>query len=115
MTADHVVYLQCVLCGTTYSPDQVEYTCPSCGPPGVLEVHYDYHCIAERISKATLEQDRDPTLMRYRALLPIPYSSETIPALAIGGTPLYPVSRLRAHLGMSNLWLKDDSRNPRAS
>ena len=115
MSADHILYLQCVLCGTTYGPDQVEYACPSCGPLGVLEVHYNYQRIAQRISKATLEQDHDPTFMRYRALLPVSYSQVLAPALAIGGTPLYPVSRLRAHLGMANLWLKDDSRNPSAS
>ncbi len=115
MSTDHILSLQCVLCGTTYGPDQVEYACPSCGPLGVLEVHFDYRRIAQRISRATLEQDRDPTFMRYRALLPISYSRINVPALAIGGTPLYPVNRLRAHLGMHHLWLKDDSRNPSAS
>jgi threonine synthase len=115
MSADHILYLQCVLCGTTYDPNQVEYACPSCGPLGVLEVHYDYQRIAQRISRATLAQDHDPTFMRYRALLPISYSHDNTPALAIGGTPLYQVSRLREHLGMANLWLKDDSRNPSAS
>src|SRR5215469_1322730 len=115
MSADHILYLQCVLCETTYDPDQVEYACPSCGSLGVLEVHYDYQRIAQRISRATLAQDRDPTIMRYRALLPISYSHENAPALAIGGAPLYQVSRLRTHLGMANLWLKDDSRNPSAS
>src|SRR2546423_8537944 len=38
-----------------------------------------------------------------------------MPPLAIGGTPLYPVRRLRSYLGMNDLWLKDDTRNPSAS
>src|SRR3989475_3863576 len=38
-----------------------------------------------------------------------------MPPLAIGGTPLYQVERLRKYLGMSDLWLKDDTRNPSAS
>jgi len=59
--------------------------------------------------------DHDSTFLRYRALLPVSYSLIGIPALAIGGTPLYPVKRLRSHIGMGNLWLKDDSRNPSAS
>src|SRR5439155_14227924 len=71
--------------------------------------------IAQRISRVTLMNDHDSTFMRYRALLPLSYSQMEIPALAIGGTPLYPVKRLRSHLGMRNLWLKDDSRNPSAS
>ncbi len=115
MSADHIRHLQCVLCGATYDPGKIEYTCPACGPLGVLEVHYDYDRIAQRISRVTLMNDHDSTFMRYRALLPVSYSHMEVPALAIGGTPLYPVKRLRSHLGMENLWLKDDSRNPSAS
>ena len=115
MSADHILHLQCVICGTAYDPAKIEYTCPACGPLGVLEVQYDYDRIAQRISRVTLMNDHDSTFMRYRALLPLSYSQMEIPALAIGGTPLYPVKRLRSHLGMRDLWLKDDSRNPSAS
>jgi threonine synthase len=115
MFADHILHLQCVLCGARYDPAEVTYTCPTCGPLAVLEVQYDYERIAQRISFATLAQDRDPTFWRYRALLPISYSHKDTPALAIGGTPLYAVKRLREYLGMEDLWLKDDSRNPSAS
>jgi threonine synthase len=115
MSADHILHLQCVLCSARYDPGKIEYTCPACGPLGVLEVHYDYEMIAQRISRVTLMNDRDSTFLRYRALLPVSYSLMEIPALAIGGTPLYSVRRLRSHLGMGNLWLKDDSRNPSAS
>ena len=115
MSTDHILHLQCVLCGTIYKPGKIEYICPACGALGVLEVHYDYDKIAQRISRVTLMKDHDSTFLRYRALLPISYSLVKVPALAIGGTPLYPVERLRSHLGMGNLWLKDDSRNPSAS
>src|SRR5436190_3482038 len=115
MSADHIRHLQCVLCGARYDPSKIEYTCPVCGPLGVLEVHYDYDRVAQRISRDTLMNDHDSTFLRYRALLPVSYSLIGIPALAIGGTPLYPVKRLRSHLGMGNLCLKDDSRNPSAS
>ncbi len=115
MSIDHVKDLQCVLCGASYDPTEVTYNCPACGPSGVLEVHYDYQLVAQRISRATLSADRDPTMWRYRALLPISYSHKIAPPLAIGGTPIYAVERLRAKLGMPNLWLKDDSRNPSAS
>jgi threonine synthase len=115
MTANHITSLQCVLCGTTYHPGDVEYTCPTCGPLGVLEVHYDYEQVAQHISRSQLAEQRDTTLWRYRALLPISYSRNEMPPLAVGGTPLYTVERLRIHLGMPNLWLKDDTRNPSAS
>src|ERR1700694_2317990 len=112
---NHVKDLQCVLCGASYSVAEVAYTCPACGPLGVLEVHYDYEQVARYISRESLAANRDATMWRYRALLPISYSHNTWPPLAIGGTPLYAVERLRARLGMANLWLKDDSRNPSAS
>jgi len=115
MPANHISHLQCVLCGATYDPADIAYTCPKCGPLGVLEVHYNYEQIALHISRASLAEERDPTLWRYRALLPISYSRKDKPQLAIGGTPLYAVERLRSHLGMSDLWLKDDTRNPSAS
>ncbi|HAE83068.1 MAG TPA: threonine synthase [Ktedonobacter sp.] len=111
----HIHHLQCVLCGTNYTPADVLYCCPSCGPLGVLAVHYDYEQITPHISRAQLAADHNPTLWRYRALLPISYSHLDVPPLAIGGTPLYPVKRLRDYLGMSKLWLKDDTRNPSAS
>ena len=115
MPVGHIQNLQCVLCGTTYDPAQITYACPTCGPLGVLEVHYDYGQVAQRFNHAQLAENRDPTMWRYRALLPVSYSLKAIPPLAIGGTPLYPVERLRIYLGMSDLWLKDDTRNPSAS
>ena len=111
---DYVSYLECVLCGKRYEPVAVSYACPACGPLGVLMVHYDYARISPFFTRASLAEERDPTIWRYRALLPLPEEAPA-PPLAIGGTPLYPVQRLRSHLGMPRLWLKDDSRNPSAS
>lgn len=113
--ANHIHHLQCVLCGTNYHPAGVQYTCPACGPLGVLAVHYDYEQIAPHISRAHLAADHNYTLWRYRALLPISYSHKDAPPLEIGYTPLYAVKRLRDYLAMPNLWLKDDTRNPSAS
>ena len=115
MLASHIAHLRCVLCGVSYSPAEVAYTCPACGSLGVLDVLYDYEQVAPRISRAQLAEDHNFVAWRYRALLPIAYSHNVQPALAIGGTPLYAVERLRTYLGMPNLWLKDDTRNPSAS
>src|SRR5437588_4210528 len=115
MLASHIHHLQCVLCGASYNPVAVEYTCPACGPSGILTVHYDYKQVAPHIGRAQLAENHEQTAWRYHVLLPISYSHKAIPPLSIGGTPLYPVERLRSHLGMSDLWLKDDTRNPSAS
>src|SRR5438034_8892035 len=115
MLASHIHHLQCVLCRASYNPVAVEYTCPACGPSGILAVHYDYEQVAPHIGRAQLAENHEQTAWRYRALLPISYSHRAMPPLAIGGTPLYTVERLRSYLGMSDLWLKDDTRNPSAS
>jgi threonine synthase len=115
MAVGSILYLECVLCGKRYQPAEVEYTCPACGSPGVLYVHFDYERIAPHFQRSALAEDRDSTIWRYRALLPLPDGQSDPPPLAIGGTPLYSVARLRAHLNMPRLWLKDDSRNPSGS
>lgn len=115
MSTSPISHLECVLCGKRYQPAEVEYACPACGPLGVLYVHYDYEQIASRFHVEELTTNPDPTVWRYRELLPLPAGRLDPPPLAIGGTPLYPVARLRAHLGISQLWLKDDSRNPSGS
>ena len=115
MSAGSISYLECVLCGKRYQPAEVEYTCPACGSLGVLYVHLDYERVAPHFRRSALAEDRDPTIWRYRALLPIPDGQHSPPPLAIGGTPLYPVARLRVYLNMPRLWLKDDSRNPSGS
>ncbi len=115
MSTSPISHLECVLCGKRYQPAEVEYACPACGPLGVLYVHYDYGQLASRFHVEELAANPDPTIWRYRELLPLPAGLIDPPPLAIGGTPLYSVARLRAHLGMSQLWLKDDSRNPSGS
>ncbi|HEU5378395.1 MAG TPA: threonine synthase [Ktedonobacteraceae bacterium] len=115
MFANAISDLECVLCGKRYEPAEVNYTCPVCGPSGVLLVHYDYDRIAPHFTREQLAERRETTVWRYRALLPVSEECVAPPPLAIGGTPLYPVERLRAWLGMPHLWLKDDSRNPSAS
>lgn len=106
--------LECVICHKKYPPNYTETYCPSCGPNGILDVHYDYGPIANSFSKESLAYRREPTLWRYREVLPIT-KEEAIQPLSVGWTPLYNASRLAASLGVSGVWVKDDGRNPTAS
>ncbi len=103
---------QCFECTRTFSVGEIEYVCPECG--GNLDVLYDYEQIGVQFSKATLAADRNFTIWRYRALLPIADSSP-VPTLAVGWTPLYDAPRLAAEFGVRQLLVKDDGRNPTAS
>jgi threonine synthase len=111
---DQVLHLKCLICGQEYAADEVDYVCPKHGNEGILDVRYDYDLIAKRISRERLAENRDHTIWRYRPLLPIEPTSSP-PPLAVGWTPLYNVPRLAAELGLSQLWVKDDGRQPTAS
>jgi len=111
---NHVKYLQCVICGKTYQPDEIDYVCPDHGNEGIVNVVYDYDVIAENISPESLRNNNDYTIWRYRPLLPIEADS-AIPPLAVGCTPLYEAPRLAEGLGLKHGWVKDDGRNPTAS
>ncbi|MCP3892136.1 MAG: threonine synthase, partial [Desulfobulbaceae bacterium] len=103
--------LKCLICGQHYHPDEVDYVCPDHGDEGILDVEYDYVAIRETISRRTLAESIDMTIWRYKPLLPVAEDA-IVPPLALGWTPLYQSDRLAATLGLKNLWVKDDGRQP---
>jgi threonine synthase len=103
-----------MICGKTYQPDEVKYVCPDHGNEGILDVVYDYELIARRLSPVSLAENPDPTIWRYKPLLPVEPDAE-VPPLTVGGTPLYETPRLAEHLGLKHVWVKDDGREPTAS
>ncbi len=108
-----VTGLRCVFCGATFSP-RVGYTCPRCGITGILDVQYDYHAIAKVLTRRKLAARTDPTHWRYRELMPISEQAQ-LPPLAVGGTPIIACERLARHVGVRELLIKDDGRNPTGS
>ena len=110
----HVLGLKCMLCGAEYGVDDVEYVCPKHGNEGILDVIYDYAYIRKRVSRTTLAHNHDFSIRRYSDVLPIARPG-FLPPLQIGWTPLYYAQRLCRQLGLTNLYIKDDDRNPTAS
>jgi threonine synthase len=99
--------LRCRECGRTYDVGPI-YTCEWCFGP--LEVAYDYEAIAAAITRDTVAAG-PATIWRYAPLLPVdPPSAEA--TLPVGWTPLVRADRLAAELGLGELWVKDDTRNP---
>ncbi|MBN1484023.1 MAG: threonine synthase [Chloroflexia bacterium] len=117
---EHVSGLVCTMCGATYGVDEVEYVCPHHGDDGILDVRYDYERIARSLSPVRLSEDPTRSIWRYLPLLPVEPQqaldlvSDTVIA-DVGWTPLYPAPRLAEPLGLQQLWLKDDGRQPTAS
>ena len=114
---NNVTGFRCTICGTEYDPGEVEYVCPKHGDAGVLDTVYDYRAIARQASPgqlANMQTSASLNMFRYKPLLPIDLDSEGLP-LHVGWTPLYRAPRLEAKLGLLEVWLKDDGRNPTAS
>ena len=60
---------KCVECGREHRIGETEYVCASCG--GNLDLVYDYGRVRAQLTRASLAGDRNFTMWRYRALLPI--------------------------------------------
>ncbi len=78
-----------------------------------LWVHYDLAAIGSAVSPETIAR-RAPTLWRYRELLPVA-DDRHIVTLGEPMTPLLACPRLGAAVGLSNLWVKDESLLPTGS
>lgn len=106
---EHVTALACTLCGNTYDPDRIIYTCPDHeGVKGILEVEYDYDIVNDRFDSTLDAKITDQ--WKYRAFLPVEDDAEVV-SLGEGGTDLLDVPRLGAELGVE-MRVKDDGRNP---
>jgi threonine synthase len=102
----HVHGLRCRECGRDYEIAPI-FTCEWCFGP--LEVAYDYDAIAGSITRESVAAG-PASIWRYSPLLPVgPQGPETLSA---GWTPLVRADRLAAELGLGELWIKDDTRNP---
>jgi threonine synthase len=97
------VGLQCHLCKTIF-PAEALYVCDRCLGP--LEPLYDYTAV--HLTRGQIEA-RPKNLWRYRELLPIQGEPRT--GFHSGFTPLVRCTRLAERLGVSELYIKDDSVN----
>src|SRR5438128_1753949 len=100
--------LRCRACHVLQPADQ-RYVCGECYGP--IEPEYDLAAFDTESLRAEIE--RGPlSLWRYAPLLPVP---EPKTHYAVGWTPLLAAPRLGAAIGVSRLYVKDDSRNPSLS
>jgi threonine synthase len=100
----HATDLVCRECGATQDIGP-HYVCTDCFGP--LEIKYDFPAVTREQIEAG-----PANIWRYKALLPVPDDIETSPNLEPGFTRLLEAKNLAAELGLTRLWVKDDSTNP---
>ncbi|MDG6951322.1 MAG: pyridoxal-phosphate dependent enzyme [Nitrososphaerota archaeon] len=100
--------LKCVRCSKLAKSERLDPSCEGCGGAVLFS--------GQPASFPTrAELDGSPAgVWRYRAFLP-PVSLGQVVSLGEGGTPLLRSQRLGKELGLRNLLIKDESRNPTGS
>ncbi len=95
--------LKCKECGQEY-PTEPLHVCEMCFGP--LEAAYKYDEVKESISRDIIES-RDQNIWRYKELLPI--DQDPTVGLDVGYTPLIRAHNLGKALGVSEIYVKNDS------
>ncbi len=98
--------LRCRECGREY-PLEPLHVCEFCFGP--LEVSYDYAAMHRNITRETIEAG-PASIWRYADLLPV--DPEYAVDINAGFTPLIRAQNLGEHLGLKNLYIKNDCANP---
>lgn len=101
--------LRCRACGEPAGEGPV-FVCGRCFGP--LEATYDLEGVRARLRPGQVDA-RDNDLWRLAELLPI--QERPSGGLRVPASPLIAAPRLASRLGLEQLWVKDDSRNPTLS
>jgi threonine synthase len=101
--------LACHRCDNHYPLEQSIFACPDCNKG--LDVVYDYEHAAQHFRDVP-SSERPQNVWHFEELLPIvDATAQARVGQHSGYTPLIRADRLGAELGLSNLYLKDDSSN----
>jgi threonine synthase len=102
--------LRCGLCDKEYDSAVIQRLC-TCGRPLLAKYRLTgSHSIIDKSLSAPLSN----SIWRYRPLLPVK-DIKNIICLGEGQTPLLPAHRLGDHLGLRNVFIKDEAVNPSGS
>jgi threonine synthase len=100
--------LECVACGATSSAEGLPTVC-ACGQPWLVRYPHRRPGIRQRA-----EVRRRHSMWRFREFLPLRPFEEPV-SLGEGDTPLLPLRRTGARIGVTRLLLKDEGTNPTGS
>jgi threonine synthase len=111
MRHSFITHLECSKCHKEYSHQEIQTFCPDC--KATLLPRYDLNTMGGKVDRAEISQ-RKKGMWRWHELLPI-LDEKNQTFLGEGDTPLLKLPRLKRGLGLSNLYVKDESANPTGS
>jgi threonine synthase len=103
--------LECPECGRHLAADQLQTFCEACDSP--LLARYDLSAVAQSVSPDVIRR-RPAGLWRWAELLPVREARFRL-TLGEGDTPLLPVPRLAAALGLHEMYIKEEGPQPTGS
>jgi len=107
----YIIHLQCYSCGNHFDPEKIQTFCPDCQSP--LLARYDLDTARENIDRDEFRH-RPLGMWRWRELLPV-HDLNNMINLGEGDTPLLHLTNLGPELGLTHLFVKDESLNPTGS
>jgi threonine synthase len=106
-----MAYQRCINCGSEYGIDEIVYFCRKCGD--LLEIKYEQGPLAKAVGKNDWRK-APLSVWRYQDFMPISDKSKIV-SLNEGGTGLHLCQRLAKHLGIRQLYVKNEGENPTGS
>ena len=110
--SERLISLECTYCQTITPLREFKGKCPACGEV-IVEARYD-GAVPDVQAWLKEVRRRPRNVWRYREILPL-YDFKNIVTLHEGCTPLIKCEALAASLGLNNVYIKDERKNPTAS
>lgn len=107
----YLVDLKCSGCGKIYSANEIHTFCPDC--QSTLIVQYDLDSIRSHIDRDEITR-RPKGMWRWHEVLPVVDKQNQI-TLGEGDCALLSLNNLSKTLGLTNLYVKEESSNPTGS
>lgn len=111
MKHSFITHLACSNCHKKYSHETLHTFCPDCQK--CLLPRYDLESVRGHVDRDEISH-RSKGMWRWHELLPV-LNPENQVFLGEGDTPLLSLPRLQNELGLTNLYVKDESSNPTGS
>ena len=111
MKTSFLTDLTCSNCNKSFSAEEVQTFCPSCNAP--LISNYDLSAVREHIDRDEITK-RKKGMWRWHELLPV-REPENMVTLGEGDAATLHLPRVGNTVGLSNLFVKDESTNPTGS